>query len=77
MGGVMTRVNKLTSNTPTMKMGIGGNYYVFCNLKEALEEICRTIGKSTGAIYFHNSHNCWVFRVKSKQHKRQLITIGV
>ena len=73
----MTRVNRIVSNTPTMKMGIGGNYYVFCNLKEALEETCRAIGKSTSAIYYRHDHNCWVFRVKSKQHKRQLITIGV
>jgi len=68
----MTRVKKLVSASPTLKMGIGGNYYVFCEAKDPLIKICSVIEKSTNSIYYHNKHHCWVFRSRLKSHKLRL-----
>ena len=67
-----TRVNKIVVATPTLKVGIGGNYYVFCDAKEPLEEVCTTIGKSISSIRWHIKHSCWVFRVRTQRHKQRL-----
>lgn len=69
---VTTRVNSITTDSPTFKKGVGGNYYVFCTIKEPLEDICGNIGKSVESIYYHDKHECWVFRVRAPHHKRAL-----
>jgi len=68
----MTRVNLSVTQIPTLKVGLGGNYYVLCILHDPLKEICLAIEKSTNSIYYHDKHNCWVFRVRSTHHKTRL-----
>ena len=70
-----TRVNQIATSVPTLKVGIGGNYYVICDTKEPLEEICAAIDKSIRSIRWHFKHNCWVFRARTQYHKRQLAEI--
>jgi len=60
---------------PTLKVGLGGNYYVICDVKEHLIEICNTISKSVNSIYYNKKYCCWVIRVKNKATKRKLLTL--
>jgi hypothetical protein len=62
-------------SVPTLKVGLGGNYYVVCDVKEHLIEICNTINKSVKSIYFNRKYGCWVIRVKNKATKMKLIDI--
>jgi hypothetical protein len=69
---MLTRVNQIACDTPTLKVGIGGNYYVFCDVREPLEEVCVAINKSINSIRWHTKHSCFVFRVRTQHHKQRL-----
>ncbi len=60
---------------PVMKMGIGGNLYVYSTVFTRMTEVCDKIGKSPSSIYWSNPYKCYVIRVKSSLHKRALHTI--
>jgi len=68
----MVSLTLLTFKTPTLKIGLGGNYYVICDIKEELIPICESIDKSTNSIYFNNKYECWAIRIKSKTMKEKL-----
>jgi hypothetical protein len=63
-----------TFNIPTLKIGLGGNYYVVCDWKEKLIELCNTISKSPNSVYFNKKYGCWAIRVKNKPTKERLLT---
>ena len=67
-----TRVMKLATDEPTIKVGLGGNFYVFGTNKESVKEVCVTIGKAISSIIFHQGHKVWMFRVKHPKHKQAL-----
>ena len=52
--------------------GITGNYYATSLVKEELIELCNRIGKSPNSIRWHKKYLTWVFRVKSKTHRRKM-----
>ena len=64
------RVMRLATDEPTLKVGLGGNIYVFGANKESVKEVCVAIGKAISSIVFHPSHKVWVFRVKHLKHKQ-------
>jgi hypothetical protein len=61
-----------TFETPLLKIGVGGNYYVICDTKEKLIPICNQINKSVNSIYFNKKYECWAIRIKSKATKQKL-----
>lgn len=71
----MSFLTALDFTTPTLKVGIGGNYYIVCNDKCKLVSVCERIGKSSGSIYFNIKYNCWVIRIKSKSMKHKIKNI--
>jgi len=58
--------------TPTLKVGLGGNYYVLCDDSEQLVGICYSIDKSINSIYFNKKYGCYAIRVKNKKQKETL-----
>lgn len=75
MRGDNLNIYKRATNEPQFKIGLNGNYYVFCKIKEPLMEIVEQIGKSVISIYFNEKYNVWAIRVKSKKHKEGLNNI--
>lgn len=70
-----SRVHNVTKFRPTLKVGLGGNFYVTSTDKNNLDAICVMIKKARSAVYFNEKHNCWVVRVKSKKQKVLLKTL--
>lgn len=54
---------------PILKKGFGGNYYVICDDKEKLVDICEKIGKKPSSIYFNRKYACNAIRIKNKTMK--------
>ncbi len=61
---------------PTLKVGLGGNFYVICDIKEPLIKIVDQIQKSRNSIYYNKKYQVWAIRCKSKQHKEALRNIA-
>ncbi len=66
-----------TFENPTLKIGLGGNYYVVCDTKEKLIPICERIDKSPNSIYHNSKYGCWAIRVKSKGMKEKLLNAPI
>ena len=65
-----------TFKNPTLKIGLGGNYYIICDTKEQLIPICENIDKSPNSIYYNGKYGCWVIRIKSKITKEKISLNG-
>lgn len=52
--------------------GITGNFYIVSDEKVILESICNRLEKATSAIKWHDKHQCYVVRFKSKRHKTRI-----
>jgi hypothetical protein len=57
---------------PIFRIGLGGNYYVYCKWQIPVMTIAKKIGKSMNAVYFHKEYKVWAIRVRSKKHKEAL-----
>ena len=68
----MTHVESIVKDYPTIRVGIGGNYYIVCSVKYRLEDFCNMIGKKPSSIKFHKKYLCWVVRIKNKKQKEIL-----
>lgn len=64
----MSRIEDSSKNEPVYKMGLNGNYYVYCNSKEPLEVVCEAINKAPSSIYFSKEYNVWAIKAKIKKH---------
>lgn len=61
--------------TPTLQVGLGGNYYVVCDYKENLAVLCKKIDKSPNSIYYNSKYSCWTIRIKSNSTKKKLLNV--
>lgn len=68
----MTRLATKVTKKPAFRIGLNGNYYVYCADRLPLVGICEAMGKSPGSIYWNDKHRCWAIRVKCKGHKERL-----
>ena len=66
-----------TFNTPTLKIGLGGNYYIICNSPEKLAVVCEEIDKSLNSIYYNKKYSCFAIRIKSNHHKKKIMTLDI
>jgi len=68
-------VSLITSSftSPTLQVGLGGNYYVVCNNKDSLVALCKKIDKSPNSVYYNSKYSCWAIRVKSNLTKKKLL----
>jgi hypothetical protein len=62
-------------NEPQFRVGLGGNYYVYCKIKEPVVEIAKRIGRSPNSVYYRSDFDVWAIRVRLKKHKELLRTI--
>jgi len=68
----MLWLSQLVRLRPTLKIGVGGNYYVFSSDRDSLEGVCVLIKKSRRSVYFSSKYNCWTIRIKNKQTKQKV-----
>lgn len=61
------------SDRPSLKIGMGGNYYVICTQEQPLHKVCEAIGKSTKSIYYNERYRCFAIRVKNDKQKKLLL----
>ncbi|AEO93528.1 gp269 [Bacillus phage G] len=66
------RIYEKATNEPQFRIGLNGNYYVFCKIKKPLEDLSSKIGKSSSSIYFNEKYRVFAIRVKLKKHKQEL-----
>lgn len=69
MDRAITRLSQSARPTPTIRAGLNGNYYAYCTKPEPLQELCRRIGKSPGAVYWNRRHRCYAVRMRLKDHQ--------
>ena len=69
----MSRISESVKFAPTIKMGLGGNLYVYSTDRSNLEAICIIINKARSSVYFSGKHGCWAMRVKSSKHRKLLL----
>jgi len=62
-------LNDNSSKSPKFRIGLNGNYYVYCDIREPLVEITGQIGKSANSIYYNKKYEIWAIRVKQNIHK--------
>lgn len=69
-GNNILSLHKADKSNPLVFHGLTGNYYVVCEDKTKLENVCKIINKSFSAIYYSVSYECWSIRVKCRKHKQ-------
>jgi hypothetical protein len=57
-----------------IRRGLNGNVYAFACNPAQVQEVCRAIGKSEGAVYFKPELYVWSIRCKDKKHKAALLS---
>jgi hypothetical protein len=65
-------LNEKATNEPQFKIGVNGNYYVYCKSRDPLVDVAKKIGKSESGIYYNEKYEVWAIRVKLKSHKNNL-----
>lgn len=60
------------SDEARLRVGFGGNCYVYCRYRRKLVEVCRAIGKAPESIYYRARYRCWAIRVRRAATKAKL-----
>lgn len=68
-GNSILSLHKADKSNPLFFHGLTGNYYVVCEDKDKLEQVCKNINKSISAIYYSIQYECWAIRIKARHHK--------
>jgi hypothetical protein len=65
----LSRIFDSASDVPQLRVGLGGNHYVYARIRQPVADVAVALGRSPASVYRRSDLGVWALRIRLPRHK--------